>query len=130
MTLGEKITKQRKELNYTQEQLADFLGVSRQPISKWESDIACPETDKLIELGKLFECSMDYLLKENVTEKSDVRTSGFSEKVEEIRKKVMTDKNKGKTKKILKIITIILAVVLVIDLISMILYFGILGTPH
>lgn len=73
---------------------------------------------------------MDYLLKENVTEKSDVRTSGFSEKVEEIRKKVMTDKNKGKTKKILKIITIILAVVLVIDLISMILYFGILGTPH
>lgn len=48
MTLGEKITKQRKELNYTQEQLADFLGVSRQSISKWESDIACPETDKLI----------------------------------------------------------------------------------
>ena len=36
MTLGEKITKQRKELNYTQEQLADFLGVSRQSISKWE----------------------------------------------------------------------------------------------
>ena len=64
MTLGEKIAKQRKELNYTQEQLADILGVSRQSISKWESDIAYPETDKLIELGKLFDCSMDYLLKE------------------------------------------------------------------
>ena len=35
MTLGEKIAKQRKELNYTQEQLADVLGVSRQSISKW-----------------------------------------------------------------------------------------------
>ena len=35
MTLGEKIAKQRKELNYTQEQLADILGVSRQSISKW-----------------------------------------------------------------------------------------------
>ena len=122
MTLGEKITKQRKELNYTQEQLADILGVSRQSISKWESDIAYPETDKLIELGKLFDCSMDYLLKEDVTEKSDVQASGFTEKVEEISRKVMTDKNKGKAKKILKIIGIILAVVLVIDIISMILY--------
>ena len=69
MTLGEKITKQRKELNYTQEQLAEILGVSRQSISKWESDIAYPETDKLIKMGKLFECSMDYLLNDDVAEK-------------------------------------------------------------
>ena len=129
MTLGEKIVKQRKELNYTQEQLADILGVSRQSISKWESDIAYPETDKLIELGRLFNCSMDYLLKEEVTEKSSVQESGFTEKVEEISRKVMTDKNKGKAKKILKIIGIILAVVLTIDIISMILYFSILGMP-
>ena len=90
MTLGGKIARQRKELNYTQEQLADILGVSRQSISKWESDIAYPETDKLIELGKLFDCSMDYLLKEEITEKDGVQTSGFTEKVEEIRRKVMT----------------------------------------
>ena len=100
MTLGEKIAKQRKELNYTQEQLADVLGVSRQSISKWESDIAYPETDKLIELGKLFDCSMDYLLKEDVIEKNGAQASGFTEKVEEISRKVMTDKNKGKAKKI------------------------------
>ena len=130
MTLGEKIARQRKELNYTQEQLADILGVSRQSISKWESDIAYPETDKLIELGKLFDCSMDYLLKEEITEKDGVQTSGFIEKVEEIRRKVMTEKNKGKAKKILKIIGIILAVVLTIDIISMILYFFVLGTPN
>ena len=130
MTLGEKIARQRKELNYTQEQLADILGVSRQSISKWESDIAYPETDKLIELGKLFDCSMDYLLKEEITEKDGVQTSGFTEKVEEIRGKVMTEKNKGKAKKILKIIGIILAVVLTIDIISMILYFFVLSTPN
>ena len=117
-------------MNYTQEQLADILGVSRQSISKWESDIAYPETDKLIELGKLFDCSMDYLLKEEITEKDGVQTSGFTEKVEEIRRKVMTEKNKGKAKKILKIIGIILAVVLTIDIISMILYFLVQGTPH
>ena len=130
MTLGEKIARQRKELNYTQEQLADILGVSRQSISKWESDIAYPETDKLIELGKLFDCSMDYLLKEEITEKDGVQTLGFTEKIEEIRRKVMTEKNKGKAKKILKIIGIILAVVLTIDIISMILYFFVLGTPN
>ena len=130
MTLGEKIARQRRELNYTQEQLADILGVSRQSISKWESDIAYPETDKLIELGKLFDCSMDYLLKEEITEKDGVQTSGFTKKVEEIRRKVMTEKIKGKAKKILKIICIILAVVLTIDIISMILYFFVLGTPN
>ena len=130
MTLGEKIAKQRKELNYTQEQLASILSVSRQSISKWESDITYPETDKLIELGKLFDCSMDYLLKEEVLEKNSVQTSGFAEKVEEISRKVITDKNKEKTKKILRIIGIILAVVFAIDIISMILYFLILGVPN
>lgn len=126
MTLGEKIAIQRKELNYTQEQLADFLGVSRQSISKWESDIAYPETEKLIELGKLFDCSMDYLLKEEVIEKGDVQTSILTQ----ISRKVVNLKNKDKSKKLLKIIGIILAVVLVIDIVSMILYFCILGIPH
>ena len=130
MTLGEKIAKQRKELNFTQEQLADVLGVSRQSISKWEPDIAYPETEKLIELGKLFDCSMDYLLKEDVIEQNGVQASGFTEKVEEISRKVMTYKNKGKAKKILKVIGIVLAAVLAVDIISMILYFCVLGTPH
>ena len=132
MTLGEKLSKLRKEYNYTQEQLADILGVSRQSISKWESDIAYPETEKLIELGKIFECSMDYLLKDEVAEKTgdSVSESYFTEKVTEISKKVLTDKNKGKAKKILKIIGIILAIFLVVDIISMILYFCVLGTPH
>ena len=75
MTLGEKLSKLRKEYNYTQEQLADILGVSRQSISKWESDIAYPETDKLIKMGKLFECSMDYLLNEDITEKQGLQPS-------------------------------------------------------
>lgn len=65
MTLGDKLSKLRKENNYTQEQLADVLGVSRQAVSKWESDITYPETDKLIRMSELFNCSLDYLLKES-----------------------------------------------------------------
>ncbi len=71
MTLGEKLAKARKEKNITQEQLADYLGVSRQSISKWESDVAYPETDKLIRMSELFDCSLDYLLKENITERAE-----------------------------------------------------------
>lgn len=73
MTLGEKLSRLRKEYNYTQEQLADILGVSRQSVSKWESDIAYPETDKLIKMGKLFECSMDYLLNEENSQRQGVQ---------------------------------------------------------
>ena len=68
MTLGEKLSKLRKENNYTQEQLAEILGVSRQAISKWESNIAYPETEKLLKLGELYKCSMDYLLKDENSE--------------------------------------------------------------
>lgn len=71
MTTGEKLAKLRREQNLTQEQLAELLGVSRQAISKWESGAAYPETEKLIRLGKLYHCSMDYLLMEDVEESKE-----------------------------------------------------------
>lgn len=72
MTTGEKISRLRKENNYTQEQLAELLGVSRQSISKYESGLAYPETEKLIRLSELFDCSVDYLLKDYVETKKEV----------------------------------------------------------
>lgn len=129
MKLGDKIAKQRKELNYTQEQLAEILGVSRQSISKWESNMAYPETEKLIELGKIFDCSMDYLLKEEITEKSGVAFSGLKEGNLWVQKKWMTDKNKRRVKKILKFAGIVLAALLAVDIISLIVYFSVIGAP-
>ena len=129
MTIGEKICKLRKEYNYTQEQLADRLGVSRQSISKWESDLAYPETDKLIELGKLFNCSMDYLLKDGITEKTEVTNTDFTDSLKKFREKVLTEENKRKAKKALKFAGITASVILAVDLISMIVYFIIFGIP-
>ncbi len=68
MTTGEKIAKHRKENNMTQEQLAELLEVSRQSVSKWESNLAFPETEKLLQLSRLFDCSVDYLLKGELTQ--------------------------------------------------------------
>lgn len=73
MTIGEKLQKLRKDSNYTQEELADIMSVSRQSISKWESDVAFPETEKLITLSKLYQCSIDYLLNEDSEEKAKSR---------------------------------------------------------
>ncbi|WAA08972.1 helix-turn-helix domain-containing protein [Fervidibacillus albus] len=51
MTLGEKLAKLRKEHHFTQEQLAQILGVSRQAVSKWESNLTYPETEYYSNLG-------------------------------------------------------------------------------
>lgn len=76
MTLGDKLSKLRKENNYTQEQLADVLGVSRQAVSKWESNITYPETDKLIHISKLFHCTTDYLLLDEDETVTDTEQNG------------------------------------------------------
>ena len=69
MTTGEKIAALRKKKNLTQEQLAEILNVTRQSVSRWEMDVAFPETEKLIKLSRLLDCSIDYLL-----ELTDVKT--------------------------------------------------------
>lgn len=62
MTTGEKIAKCRKEKGLTQEQLAQAMGVTRQAVSRWEGDIAFPETDNLTKMCRLFGVSCDWLL--------------------------------------------------------------------
>lgn len=69
MTCGEKITAIRRENNLTQEQFAEMLGVSRQSVSKWEIGATFPDTEKLIRISKLFSCSLDYLLKDEIENK-------------------------------------------------------------
>lgn len=78
MTIGEKIARLRKEQNLTQEQFAEVLKVSRQAVSKWERDEAYPDTEKLIRIGKIFDCSLDYLLKDEL-EQMDVNLAAAKE---------------------------------------------------
>jgi transcriptional regulator with XRE-family HTH domain len=62
MKIGEKLQKLRKAKGLTQEDLADYLAVSRQSVSKWELDLAYPETEKLIKLSQLYEVTIDSLI--------------------------------------------------------------------
>lgn len=79
MDFREKLQTLRKEKGYSQEQLADILGVSRQAVSKWESGTSYPETDKLIEISKLFHVSLDELLKNEISETKMTNTTLNSE---------------------------------------------------
>ena len=66
MKLSEKIIELRKAKGMTQEELAAICNVSRQSISKWEADIALPETEKLLILGETFHVPIDILLKDSL----------------------------------------------------------------
>lgn len=66
MILGEKISQLRKQQDWSQEDLAEQLGISRQSVSKWESGASIPELDKIVSMSRLFGVSTDYLLKEEM----------------------------------------------------------------
>ncbi|MBO4787572.1 MAG: helix-turn-helix transcriptional regulator, partial [Lachnospiraceae bacterium] len=84
MILADKIIDERKKNNWSQEDLADKLGVSRQSVSKWESAQSIPDLQRILEMSKLFGVSTDYLLKD---EEGD-RGSFEAEDPGEIRRRV------------------------------------------
>ena len=61
MTIGERIAKARKEKNLSQEYLAELLEVSRQAVSKWETNLTEPDTGNLIQLARILNVSVEYL---------------------------------------------------------------------
>lgn len=63
MTFAQRLQEMRKSAGLSQEELAERLGVSRQSVSKWELGQAYPETEKIIELSRMFGVSLDLLLK-------------------------------------------------------------------
>ena len=58
MTLGQRICQYRKQLNISQEELGDRLGVSRQAVSKWETDLSVPDMNNLLALAREFGISV------------------------------------------------------------------------
>lgn len=61
MSIGQRISKLRKDKGYSQEYIAEKLGVSRQAVSKWETDASAPDTYNLISLAELFDVSVEYI---------------------------------------------------------------------
>lgn len=74
MNIADRIQYLRKTKGISQEDLANELGVSRQAISKWESNQSIPDIDKIILLSNYFKVTTDYLLKGIEDKKLNIKT--------------------------------------------------------
>ena len=70
--LPDKITKLRKAHNWSQEDLAERLNVSRQAISRWETGTALPDAQNVLQISKLFGVTTDYLLNDDYESDRDI----------------------------------------------------------
>lgn len=66
--IGTKISFCRKKAGLSQEALATRLNISRQAVSRWETGEAVPDTEKIVQLSRLFQVSTDYLLLDEIEE--------------------------------------------------------------
>ena len=72
MKLADKLIDLRKRNRMSQEDLAEKLNVSRQTISRWESNTAMPDADNLLGLSKVFRVTTDYLLNDDYRSDDDL----------------------------------------------------------
>ena len=70
MILADKIISLRKKAGWSQEELAEQLGVTRQSVSKWEGAQSVPDMDKVVQMSRLFGVTTDYLLKDELEEQA------------------------------------------------------------
>lgn len=77
MSFGERLYELRKKAGLSQEQLAEVLEVSRQSISKWESDKAYPEMTRLVYMSDYFGVSLDYLMRGTESDMTQSHTETY-----------------------------------------------------
>ena len=144
MEFNNRLYKLRKQSGMSQEELANRLNVSRQTISKWEVGDSTLDLEKLVAISDLFHVSLDELVtgeesKKADEEKSDDKKNESNDNSNEgknktdvlsmLDEKVLTDENKKKAKKGLKIAAIVAGAIVLIDVASMIIYFLVNGIP-
>ena len=128
MEFNNKLYELRKQKGFSQEELANRLNVSRQTISKWEVGDSTPDMEKLVAISDLFGISLDELVLDKTPEPA--AQPAKSELYTDIKEKVLTDQNKKRAKKGLKIAAAVLGGILLVDLLTMIIYFSLHGFPQ
>ena len=86
-TIGKKISELRRERNMTQEDLAEAMGVSSQAVSKWETELSCPDIMTLRPLAELFGVTVDELLSPDAVNRAVVLPEDRRKNADENRKR-------------------------------------------
>ena len=90
MRFGEKLAEIRKSQGYTQENLAEKLGVSRQAVSRWEANDTVPDIEMLLGICEIFHVSADYMIHNDYESDEDI--PAVKEKTETVRE--VTEKSR------------------------------------
>ncbi|MCH5192792.1 MAG: helix-turn-helix domain-containing protein [Oscillospiraceae bacterium] len=90
MGFGEKLSRLRKSNSYTQEDLAEKLGVSRQAVARWEAEETSPDINILLGICEVFGVSADYMIHDGYESDEDI--PAVREKSSEV--KVVTEKSR------------------------------------
>jgi len=132
MEFNNKLYNLRKQKGLSQEELASRLNVSRQTVSKWEVGESTPDMEKLAAISELFEVSLDELVLDKKPKQQEVVAEQIvkSELYSDIKENVLTDDNKKKAKKWLKIVAIVFGIMLALDMISLIVAAIVYGLPQ
>ena len=131
MEFNNKLYELRKQKGFSQEELANRLNVSRQTVSKWEVGESTPDMEKLVAISALFGVSLDELVLDKTPEQPGSSEHAVkSELYSDIKEHVLTEGNKEKAKKGLKIAGIIAGIILLIDVVSFVVYAIMFGLPQ
>lgn len=109
MELGEKILELRKKINFSQEELAEKVNVTRQTISKWELGETCPDIKQAKELSKIFSISLDEIVGNDISEVVVEKVSN-------------TEKLASLILRVLRYLGIILVCLVVVDVVAFIIF--------
>lgn len=94
-TLAKKIVSKRKEKGWTQEELAELVGVSPQAVSKWENAQSCPDIQLLPKLAELFEISVDELLSHEPPQPAIIVPEEQRKSIDAMMLKIIIDSHRG-----------------------------------
>ena len=131
MEFNNKPYELRKQKGFSQEELANRLNVSRQTISKWEVGESTPDMEKLVAISDLFGVSLDELVMDKTPQKAEPSVQVVkSELYSDVKEHVLTEANKQRAKKGLKIAGIVVGIILLVDLISFVIYAAVFGLPQ
>ena len=133
MEFNNKLYTLRKQKGFSQEELANRLNVSRQTISKWEVGESTPDLENLVAISELFEVSLDELVLDKEKEVQPQPAAEGTAKADlytDLKEHVLTQENKSRAKKGMKIAAIAFGIFLLVDLLSFIIYVSIYGLPQ
>ena len=125
MNVADRIQNLRKTKGISQEQLAEAIGVSRQAVSKWESEQSTPDLEKSVLMSDFFDVTTDYLLK-GIEPTNEIEHMTVGDVIDN---KILTDTNGKRMKIILRYILYVFIGVLAVDLLSFMIYVIIHGLP-